>query len=658
MTDGAGIESAASESRRFAPAAGFSAAAHVKSQEEYESLYRRSIEDPEGFWGEVAGDFHFFRKWDRVLEWERPFSRWFVGGRTNVSYNCLDLQIERGRGDHTAILWEGEPCDDAGQPKDVRRFTYRELLAEVCRFANALKSAGVKKGDRVTLYMPMVPELAIAMLACARIGAPHSVIFGGFSSQAIVDRLEDADSHVIITADGGWRRGGVVPLKANVDEACRMTNRVKTVIVLKRCGNDVDMIEGRDVWWHDATAGLSDTCEPEPLDSEHMLFLLYTSGSTGKPKGVLHTTAGYMVYTAYTARLIFDLKPDDIYWCTADIGWITGHSYILYGILQNGVTTVMYEGAPNHPGWDRFWAVCERHRVTKFYTAPTAIRAFMRQGTEWPARHDLTALRLLGTVGEPINPAAWTWYHEHIGARRCPIVDTWWQTETGGVLITPLPGVTETKPGSATRPFPGIDAAIVDKDGVVQPPNTGGFLVIRKPWPGMLRGIYGDEARYRQQYWSEIDGVYFTGDGARCDEDGCFWIMGRVDDVIKVSGHRLGTAEIESALVSHPKVAEAAVVSCPDEITGEAIAAFVTVKGDQTPSSELERELREHVVRQVGAIARPREVRFADGLPKTRSGKIMRRLLKELATKGRVEGDTTTLEDFSTIAKLREQVEE
>ncbi|MFQ5422866.1 MAG: acetate--CoA ligase [Phycisphaerae bacterium] len=658
MTNGAGIESAAAESRKYAPAADFSAAAHVKSPEEYESLYRRSIEDPEGFWGEVAEDFHFSTKWDHVLEWERPLSRWFVGGRTNVSYNCLDLQVERGRGDHTAILWEGEPCDDAGQPKDVRRLSYRELLAEVCRFANALKSAGVKKGDRVTLYMPMVPELAIAMLACARIGAPHSVIFGGFSARAIADRLEDADSHVIITADGGWRRGGVVPLKANVDEACRMTDRVKTVIVLKRCGNDLDMIEGRDVWWHDAVAGVSDACEAEALDSEHMLFLLYTSGSTGKPKGILHTTAGYMVYTAYTARLIFDLKPDDVYWCTADIGWITGHSYILYGILQNGVTSLMYEGAPNHPGWDRFWAICDRHRVTKFYTAPTAIRAFMRQGTEWPARHDLTALRLLGTVGEPINPAAWTWYHEHIGGGRCPIVDTWWQTETGGVLITPLPGVTETKPGSATRPFPGIDAAIVDKDGVVQPSNTGGFLVIRKPWPGMLRGIYGDEARYRQQYWSEINGVYFTGDGARCDEDGYFWIMGRVDDVIKVSGHRLGTAEIESALVSHPTVAEAAVVSCPDEITGEAIAAFVTVKGDQTPSSELERELREHVVRQVGAIARPREVRFADGLPKTRSGKIMRRLLKELATKGRVEGDTTTLEDFSTIAKLREQVEE
>ena len=657
MAEATGIRSVAGESRKFPPPAAFAAQAHIKSLEEYDALYKRSIEDPEGFWGEVAGAYHFFKKWDRVLEWDLPFCKWFVGARTNVSYNCLDYQIEQGRGDHTAILWEGEPCDEAGQPRDVRRLTYRELLAEVCRFANGLKALGVGRGDRVTIYMPMVPELAIAMLACARIGAPHSVIFGGFSYQAIADRLEDADSRVIVTADGGWRRGGVVPLKANVDEACDATDLVKTVVVLRRCENDITMTEGRDVWWHDVVADEPDTCEAEPLDAEHMLFLLYTSGSTGKPKGILHTTAGYMVYTAYTSKLIFDLKPDDVYWCTADIGWITGHSYIVYGPLQNGVTTLMYEGAPNHPGWDRFWAICDRHKVTKFYTAPTAIRAFMRQGTQWPQKHDLSNLKLLGTVGEPINPAAWMWYHEHIGGGRCPIVDTWWQTETGGVLITPLPGITATKPGSATRPFFGIDAAIVDKDGVVQPANSGGFLTIRKPWPGMLRGIYGDEARYRQQYWSEIEGMYFTGDGARCDEDGYFWIMGRVDDVIKVSGHRLGTAEVESALVSHPKVAESAVVGYPDEITGEAIAAFVTLRAGLAPSDELKVELKQHVTRQVGAIARPKVIRFTEALPKTRSGKIMRRLLRELATKGRVEGDTTTLEDFSTIASLRESTE-
>jgi acetyl-CoA synthetase len=621
---------------------------------DYERQYRRSLDDPEGFWGEIAAGFHFFRKWDRVLRWDPPFAQWFVGGQTNISYNCLERQVEQGRGDHTALLWEGEPVDATGAPAEVRRISYRELLVEVCRLANGLRSIGVSKGDRVTLYMPMVPELAIAMLACARIGAPHSVIFGGFSAQAIVDRLQDAESNVVITADGGWRRGSIVPLKENVDEACGLTDLVKKVVVYRRCGQGVPMTPGRDVWWHDLVSAQPSTCPAEPLDSEHMLFLLYTSGSTGKPKGILHTTAGYMVYTAYTARLIFDLKPDDVYWCTADIGWITGHSYIVYGPLQNGVTTLMYEGAPNHPAWDRFWAICARHRVTKFYTAPTAIRAFMKQGPELPRRHDLSRLKLLGTVGEPINPAAWQWYHEHIGGGRCPIVDTWWQTETGGVLITPLPGVTATKPGSATRPFFGVEAVIMDKAGKVQPPNSGGFLAIRQPWPAMLRGIYGDEARYRQQYWSEIPGVYFTGDGARCDEDGYFWIMGRVDDVIKVSGHRLGTAEVESALVSHPHVAEAAVVGYPDEITGEAIAAFVTLKGGAKAGDPLKEELKRHVTTQVGAIARPKDIRFTEALPKTRSGKIMRRLLRELATKGRVEGDTTTLEDFTTIAKLDE----
>jgi acetyl-CoA synthetase len=654
MAEGTGIKSVMNERRTFPPSPAFAAEAHIGSIEEYRQLYQRSLADPDGFWAEVAADFHFFKKWDRVLQWDLPFAKWFVGSKTNVSYNCLDLQIDRGRGDHTAILWEGEPTDDAGRPRDVRRLTYRELLAEVCRFANVLRSLGVKKGDRVTLYMPMVPELIVAMLACARIGAPHSVIFGGFAAPAIVDRVTDAESHVIVTADGGWRRGGIVPLKENVDEAAGMTDLIQKVIVLKRCGNDIDFNAGRDFWWHELMEGASDECDAEPLDAEHMLYLLYTSGSTGKPKGILHTTAGYLVFTGYTARLIFDLKPDDVYWCTADIGWVTGHSYVVYGILQNGVTTLMYEGAPNHPAWDRFWSIIERHHVTKFYTAPTAIRAFMRQGTEWPDKHDLTSLKLLGTVGEPINPEAWMWYHQNIGRERCPIVDTWWQTETGGILITPLPGVTPTKPGSATLPFFGIDPAILDRDGREQPANTGGFLCIRQPWPGMLRGIYGDEQRFRKQYWSEIPGVYFTGDGARRDEDGCFWIMGRVDDVIKVAGHRLGTAEIESALVSHPRVAEAAVVGFPDDLTGEAIAAFVTLKQGVAPGDDLKKVLIEHVVHSVGPIARPKSIRFTDALPKTRSGKIMRRLLRELATKGTVEGDTTTLEDFSSIARLRE----
>ncbi len=641
-------------SAMYPPSKEFAAQAYVKSLDDYRRRYERSIKDPEGFWGEVAADCHFFKKWDRVLKWDLPNAEWFGGGQTNVSYNCLDLQVQRGRGDHTAILWEGEPCDDTGAPREVRRISYSELRREVCRFANAMKSLGVQKGDRVTIYMPMVPELAIAMLACARIGAPHSIIFGGFSSQAILDRLQDAESHYVITADGGWRRGSIVPLKTNVDEACNMTDLVKKVIVLKRCGNDVTMKEGRDVWWHDLSSKASDDCPAEPLDSEHMLFLLYTSGSTGKPKGILHTTAGYMVYTMYTAKLIFDLKPDDVFWCTADIGWITGHSYIVYGPLQNGVTTVMYEGAPNHPAWDRFWAVIARHKVTKFYTAPTAIRAFMKQGTEWPARHDLSSLKLLGTVGEPINPAAWDWYHAHIGRNKCPIVDTWWQTETGGVLITPLPGAIPAKPGSATLPFFGIDPAIVTKDGGEQKGATSGLLIIRKPWPGMLRGIYGDPERFMKQYWSEMPGYYFTGDGARRDEDGYYWITGRVDDVIKVSGHRLGTAEVESALVSNPKVAEAAVVGYPDELTGEAIAAFVTLKGGIEPLEGLKDELKKHVSTHLGAIARPKDIRFTEALPKTRSGKIMRRLLRELATKGRVDGDTTTLEDFTTIAKLRD----
>jgi len=637
---------------KCAPPAAFSAEAHIKTMDAYKALYKRSIDDPEGFWSEVAADTHFFKKWDRVLEWKLPFAKWFVGGEVNASYNCLDFQIEKGRGDHPAIIWEGEPTDADGKPTDVVTYTYRELLAEVCKFANGLKKLGVSKGDRVTLYMPMIPELAIAMLACARIGAPHSVIFGGFSAQAIADRLGDADSHYIVTADGGPRRGKIIPLKANVDQACDMAKSVKKVVVFERCKNDIKMVDGRDVWWHDVIAGLPDTCEPEKLDAEHMLFLLYTSGSTGKPKGILHTTAGYSVYTQYTAKMIFDLKPDDVYWCTADIGWITGHSYIVYGPLANCVTTLMYEGAPNAPDWSRFWAICERYKVTKFYTAPTAIRAFMKQGEEIPAKHDLTSLKLLGTVGEPINPAAWDWYSKEIGGDRCPIVDTWWQTETGGVMITPLPGVTPTKAGCATLPFFGIDPAVVDRQNKEVPVNENGLLVIRKPWPGMLRGIYGDEARYHKAYWQEIDGVYFTGDGARRDEDGYIWITGRVDDVIKVAGHRLGTAEVESSLVSHPKVAEAAVIGFPDELTGEAIAAFVTLKGDHDVGEELKTELKKHVANTLGAIARPKDIRFADSLPKTRSGKIMRRLLRELATKGRIEGDVTTLEDFTALAQL------
>ncbi|MCC7290808.1 MAG: acetate--CoA ligase [Phycisphaerales bacterium] len=646
-----GISSMMKELRVFPPPPEFARQAHIRGMDQYKALHARSLKDPEGFWGEAAAELHWFRKWDRVLDWKLPDSKWFAGGKTNLAYNCLDLQIQRGRGDHTAILWEGEPGE-------VRRLTYRDVHREVCRFANGLRQLGVRQGDKVTLYMPMVPELAIAMLACARIGAPHSVIFGGFSAQAIVDRVIDAESHYMVTADGGYRRGSVVPLKANVDEACAKTNLVKKVVVLKRVGQDVPMKSGRDVWWHDVVESASADCPAEPLDAEHMLYLLYTSGSTGKPKGIHHTTGGYMVYTYLSAKYIFDLKPDDVYWCTADIGWVTGHSYVVYGILCNGVTCLMYEGAPNHPAWDRFWDIIQRHKVTKFYTAPTALRAFMRQGDEHPNKHNLSSLKLLGTVGEPINPEAWMWYHRVIGKERCPIVDTWWQTETGGALISPLPGATTTKPGSATMPFFGIDADIVDKNGTSQAANVGGFLVIRKPWPGMLRGIYGDRERFERQYWSEVPGVYFAGDSARRDEDGCFWIMGRIDDVIKVAGHRLGTAEVESALVSHPKVAEAAVVGIPHDLKGQAIAAFVTLRVGAAPSDAMKKELTEHVGRTMGALAKPEQIRFTDALPKTRSGKIMRRLLVEIATKGEVKGDTTTLEDFSILSKLATKDEE
>jgi len=650
MTNPQGIESILHEARSFPPPADFAAQAHIRELAEYQAMYRRSIEKPEAYWAEVAGSHHWFRPFDRVLEWNPPDAKWFVGGRTNMAYNCLDLQIDRGRGDHPAILWEGEPGD-------TRALTYRQLQREVCRFANVLKAHGVKKGDRVTIYLPMVPELAIAMLACARIGAPHSIIFGGFSATAIADRVEDAQSRIVITADGGWRRGTSVPLKKNVDDAAEICGLIDTVIVLKRTAVDVNMQPGRDQWWHEVMANASDDCPAEECDSEDLLFVLYTSGTTGKPKGIMHTTAGYMVYTAITAKYVFDLKPEDVYWCTADIGWITGHSYTIYGILQNGVTTVMYEGAPNHPAWDRFWRIVERHKVTKFYTAPTAIRAFMKQGRAHPDACDLSSLKLIGTVGEPINPEAWIWYHQVIGREKCPIVDTYWQTETGGIIITPLPGMTHTKPGCATRPFFGIDAVVLDEKGQERGVGEGGFLAVRKPWPGMLRGIYGDPERFRTQYWSTYPGKYFTADAAQRDQDGYFWLMGRVDDVINVAGHRLGTMEVESAIVSHPQVAEAAVVGMPHELKGQGLAAFVTLRAGHAPSEPLKKSIIDHVAREIGAIAKPDQIRFTDALPKTRSGKIMRRLLKELATSGEVKGDTTTLEDFSVIANLRESEE-
>src|SRR5687768_15678957 len=652
------IDSTMQEHRLFPPPAEFAERAHVKSMDEYHKLYRASVENPEEFWGKAAEALHWFRRWDKVLEWNAPHAKWFVGGKTNMAFNCLDRQIELGRGDKTAILWEGEP-ENAGSGKggDVRRVSYRELLHAVCKFANGLKKLGVKRGDRVTIYMPMVPEAAVAMLACARLGAAHSVIFGGFSSQAIADRVEDAQSHFLITADGGFRRGAVVPLKKNVDDALKKTNLIKKVVVLKRTGGEIGWVEGRDVWWDDVVLDQDSECPPEHMDSEDLLFVLYTSGSTGKPKGIIHTTGGYMLGTYLTTKYTFDVHEDDVYWCTADVGWVTGHSYGVYGPLNNGATTLMYEGAPNFPDFSRFWSIIERHKVTIFYTAPTAIRAFMRAGREFVDKHDLSSLRLLGTVGEPINPEAWMWYHEVVGGGRCPIVDTWWQTETGGIMITPLPGVTPTKPGTATLPFFGVDAAIVDRDGKELGPNQGGLLVVRKPWPSMLRGIFNDPDRYVKQYWSDVPGFYFTGDGARRDEDGYFWIMGRVDDVINVSGHRLGTAEIESALVAHNSVAEAAVVGMPHELKGQGIACFVTLEAGKTPTDALKKELTQWVRKQIGALAAPDQIRFTESLPKTRSGKIMRRLLKEVAGGGEVKGDVTTLEDLSVLAKLKEKDE-
>ncbi len=644
------IDSILQEDRRFEPTEEFRKNAHVKSLEEYERLYKEAEDDPEKFWGNAAKDLHWFKPWSKVLEWNCPWAKWFVGAQCNISYNCLDRNVQNGRANKTAIIWEGEPGE-------IRTLTYQQLLTEVSKFANVLKSLGIKKGDRVTIYMGMCPELPIALLACARIGAPHSVIFGGFAANAIVDRNNDSQSVAVITQDTSYRRGSEVRLKDTVDEALEKCPSVKHVITYKRSGTPVNMTPGRDHWWHELMEKASPDCPAEALDSEHPLYILYTSGTTGKPKGVVHTTGGYAVGTYLTAKWVFDLKEDDIYWCTADIGWVTGHSYIVYGPLQNGATCVMYEGAPNYPEQDRFWSIIDRHEVTVFYTAPTAIRTFIKWGDSWPNKHRLTSLRLLGTVGEPINPEAWMWYRETIGKNKCPIVDTWWQTETGAIMISPLPGAIATTPGTATRPFPGVAADVVTLDGKPVPLGSGGYLVIKRPWPAMLRTVWGDPERYKANYWSQIPGFYFTGDGARKDKNGYFWIMGRVDDVLNVSGHRLSTMEVESALVAHPKVAEAAVVGRPDDLKGQAISAFVTLEQGNEPNDALKDELKKWVVKEIGALARPDDIRFTDTLPKTRSGKIMRRLLRELATHGEVKGDMTTLEDFSVIAKLRESEE-
>jgi acetyl-CoA synthetase len=641
------IDSILQEQRKFECPEEFRKHAHIKSLEEYERIYRESVEQPEKFWAGIANELHWFKKWDRVLEWNCPWAKWFVGGQINLSYNCLDRHVQTWRKNKAAIIWESEPGE-------VRTLTYQQLHREVQKFANVLKSLGVQKNDRVAIYMGMTPELPIAMLACARIGAPHTVVFGGFSSHALVDRITDSQAVAVITQDGSYRRGSEVKLFPAVEEALKSCPSVKNVVVYQRTGTPINMQSGRDHWWHDLMAKASDDCPAEPLDAEHPLYILYTSGTTGKPKGVVHTTGGYSVGTYITTKWVFDLKEEDTYWCTADIGWVTGHSYIVYGPLQNGATTLMYEGAPNFPEQDRFWGIIDRHKVSVFYTAPTAIRTFVKWGDEWPKKHKLDSLRLLGTVGEPINPEAWMWYREVIGHNRCPITDTFWQTETGHIMIAPIPGAIATKPGSATRPFPGIVAEIVNMQGQPVPDGSGGFLVLKKPWPGMLRTIYGDPDRYVKQYWSQIPGMYFTGDGARKDKDGYFWVMGRVDDVINVSGHRLSTMEVESALVAHEAVAEAAVVGRPDELKGQAISAFVSLEHGRKPTPELKEELRCWVTKEIGALARPDDIRFTDSLPKTRSGKIMRRLLRELATNGEVKGDVTTLEDLSVIAKLKE----
>jgi acetyl-CoA synthetase len=633
------IDALMAENRRFPPSEQFKSTALVIDTH----LYDEAAQDDEGFWARQAADLvSWSRPWDTILEWDLPYSKWFVGGELNVSYNCLDRHVEAGNGARVAFHWEGEPGD-------MRTVTYQELLDEVSQFANVLKGLGVTKGDRVNIYLPMIPEAAIAMLACARIGAPHSVVFGGFSAQSLADRINDAEAKVLITADGGYRRGEVFPLKPAADEALVQTTTIDHVVVVQRGGNEVTMVEGRDHWYHDLMKTASTDCPPEPMDAEDLLFLLYTSGTTGKPKGIMHTTGGYLTHVTYTHKYVFDLKPEaDIFWCTADVGWITGHSYIVYGPLSNGATQVIYEGVPNYPGNDRLWAIIQKYGVTIFYTAPTAIRTFMKWGAEQPAKHDLSTLRLLGSVGEPINPEAWMWYQEHIGGGNCPIVDTWWQTETGGIMISPLPGATTTKPGSATFPLPGVSAELVDDQGQ-RVDVGGGYLTLTRPWPGMLRGIWGDPKRFQETYWSRFDGRYFAGDGAKLDADGYLWLLGRVDDVMNVSGHRISTTEVESALVSHPAVAEAAVVGANDATTGQAIFAYVILRGGADVSVE---ELRNHVAGEIGAIAKPKAIFLTPDLPKTRSGKIMRRLLRDVA-EGRNLGDTTTLADASVVGELQ-----
>lgn len=643
------IESVLNETRKFPPPSDFVAQANISSEEQYQQMWTRAKEDPAGFWGDMAANLDWFKKWDKVLDGAMPNTKWFVGGKLNLSYNCLDRHLLGPNKNKAAIIWEGEPGD-------TRVLRYQDLHREVCKFANVLKKLGVQTGDRVTLYMPMIPELAIAMLACTRIGAIHSIIFGGFSAEAVADRNNDAQAKVVITADAGWRRGKEVFLKSAVDASLEKSPSVQKVVVVRRTGSPVEMVPDRDYWWHDLMKDVSAECDAVQLDAEHPLFILYTSGSTGKPKGVLHTTAGYLLGATMTSKWVFDLKDEDTYWCTADIGWVTGHSYVVYGPLANGATTVMYEGAPNWPDEGRFWELIEKYRVSIFYTAPTAIRAFVKWGDDWPNRHDLSSLRLLGTVGEPINPEAWMWYHKIIGQERCPIVDTWWQTETGGIMISPLPGITPTKPGSCTRPLPGVVPDIVTKDGQTVPGTNGGLLVMKQPWPSMLRTLYGDHDRFVKTYFSEIPGAYFAGDGARRDEDGYYWVMGRVDDVLNVAGHRLSTMEVESALVSHPRVAEAAVVGFPHDLKGEGICCFVSLKGLDGDEA-LKKELTAHVRKQIGALATPDQIRFAAALPKTRSGKIMRRLLRDIAAGREKTQDTSTLEDYNVLAKLRESDE-